>query len=98
MYYTRKKIFPGRPGGLYLPHSVDRKQTFYLVLPEASEKKWEPFALYLPCDHITNRDLHIPFSGCCIKGETPFITLIIMYNITLIIQITIFRCEAILVV
>ena len=43
MYYTRKKIFreiflfPGRPGGFNLPHPVDRKQTFYLVLPGPSQ-------------------------------------------------------------
>ena len=37
--YTRKKIFqekflfPGRPGGYFWSHPVDRKQTFFLVLP-----------------------------------------------------------------
>ena len=37
-YYTRniflsEKKNPGLPGGFYLPHPGDRKQTFYLVLP-----------------------------------------------------------------
>ena len=32
------KVFPGRPGGFILPHPVDRKQTFFLVLPSFSHK------------------------------------------------------------
>ena len=43
--YTRKKIFrifflfPGRPGDYFWSHPVDRKQTFFLVLPSATRKE-----------------------------------------------------------